>query len=113
MDDPNTLPPCMFTTLRHVYMDLRTLEGLEVFHTVIPWSRWQLAGLPMTASTWLGTIRIGICPQRFQFAHWHGGGICSSFVATWSVPRAALWTVLILSHPTWPINPHLMKERES
>ncbi len=29
-------PPRKFTTLRHKYMDLRTPEDLEVFHTVIP-----------------------------------------------------------------------------
>jgi hypothetical protein len=36
MVDPETLPPCKFTTLRHEYMDLRTLESLKVFHSVIP-----------------------------------------------------------------------------
>jgi hypothetical protein len=36
MTDPNTPPPRKFTTLCHEYMDLRTPEGLEVFHAVIP-----------------------------------------------------------------------------
>jgi hypothetical protein len=31
-----TQPPRKFTTLRHKYMDLQTLENLEVFHAVIP-----------------------------------------------------------------------------
>ncbi len=36
MVNPETLPPRKFTTLRHEYMDLRTPDGLEVFHAVIP-----------------------------------------------------------------------------
>jgi hypothetical protein len=36
MVNPETLPPWKFTTLCHEYMDLHTLEGLEVFHAVIP-----------------------------------------------------------------------------
>ncbi len=36
MVDPKTLPPRKFTTLHHEYMDLRTSEGLKVFHAMIP-----------------------------------------------------------------------------
>ncbi len=40
MTNPKMPPPRKFTTLSHEYMELRTPEGLEVFHTETPGLSW-------------------------------------------------------------------------
>jgi hypothetical protein len=75
MTDPNTPPPRKFTTLHHKYMDLRTPEGHEVFHAVIPRVKsatrgssincLYLAGNPMAKDL---LTKIMVCPSAWW---WH------------------------------------------
>jgi hypothetical protein len=75
MSDPETLPPCKFTTLHHKYMDLRTPDGLEICHAVIPRSKMAthrssidclyLAGNKLAKDL---SSKIAVCPLAWW---WH------------------------------------------
>jgi hypothetical protein len=69
-----TGPPRKFTTLWHEYMDLHTLENVEVFYTVIPRVETASRG-PMVDCLYLAgnSMAKDLC-RKPQSAPPHGGG---------------------------------------
>ncbi len=76
-----TQPPRKFTTLQHKYMDLQTLENLEVFHSVIPRVETALRGPTVDCLYLAGNAmakdlraKIAVCPSAWWWHVFHHRG---------------------------------------